>query len=127
MLLRQNLPLFETPQTKKQSANFIHDLTDSFFAFQGIIQLLTHKLDGADRQFQHLFAMRMRNELSGAVRWLHQDATMHQVQEETGRQGGSLLDWRFELRVRYLPTDLSDLYEKDKVTFGYYYDQVRIK
>ena len=33
-------------------------------------------------------------------------------------------EWRYELRVRYIPTDLKDLYEKDKVTFYYYYDQV---
>ena len=48
-------------------------------------------------------------------------------------------EWRYELRVRYLctvqvyssavqvryiPTDLQQLFEKDKVTFYYYYDQV---
>lgn len=33
-------------------------------------------------------------------------------------------EWRYELRVRYLPQNLNDLYEKDKVTFYYYYDQV---
>ena len=36
-------------------------------------------------------------------------------------------DWRFELRIRYLPTDLSDLYERDKTTFCCYYDQVRFQ
>ena len=35
-------------------------------------------------------------------------------------------EWKFELRVRYLPTDLTDLYDRDKVTFSCYYDQVRI-
>lgn len=35
-------------------------------------------------------------------------------------------EWRYELRVRYLPQNLNDLYEKDKVTFYYYYDQVII-
>ena len=28
------------------------------------------------------------------------------------------------LQVRYIPTDLQQLFEKDKVTFYYYYDQV---
>lgn len=32
---------------------------------------------------------------------------------------------RYELRIRYLPLNLNDLYEKDKVTFHYYYDQVK--
>ena len=30
----------------------------------------------------------------------------------------------FPLQVRYIPTDLQQLFEKDKVTFYYYYDQV---
>ena len=29
------------------------------------------------------------------------------------------------IRIRYLPTDLSDLYERDKTTFCCFYDQVR--
>lgn len=47
---------------------------------------------------------------------------MYQVQEQIAKLVPE--DWEFELRVRYLPTDLSDLYEKDKVTFCCYYDQV---
>ena len=33
-------------------------------------------------------------------------------------------DWKFELRIRYLPTDLREVYEKDKITFCNYFDQV---
>ena len=33
-------------------------------------------------------------------------------------------DWRFELRIRYLPLDLAEVYEKDPLTFSSYYDQV---
>ena len=33
---------------------------------------------------------------------------------------------RYELRVRYLPKSFHELYAKDKVTFYYLYDQVRI-
>ena len=29
-------------------------------------------------------------------------------------------------QVRYIPTDLQQLFEKDKVTFYYYYDQVHM-
>lgn len=35
-------------------------------------------------------------------------------------------EWRFELRVRYSPDDMEDLYEKDRFTYFFYYDQVRI-
>lgn len=33
---------------------------------------------------------------------------------------------RYELRVRYLPKNFSDLYLRDKVTFFYLYDQVTV-
>lgn len=33
-------------------------------------------------------------------------------------------EWRYDLRVRYLPTSLKELHDRDKVTFHYYYDQV---
>ena len=50
-------------------------------------------------------------------------------QTETSPSGNtsaypSIGEWRFELRVRYLPSDLTDLYDRDKVTFSCYYDQV---
>lgn len=34
-------------------------------------------------------------------------------------------EWRFELRVRYSPDDLEDLYENDRFTYFFYYDQVK--
>lgn len=33
-------------------------------------------------------------------------------------------DWRFELRIRYLPCDWSEVYDKDNLTFMTYYNQV---
>lgn len=35
-------------------------------------------------------------------------------------------EWRFELRVRYSPDDMEDLYERDRFTYFFYYDQVRM-
>ena len=87
---------------------------------KGIIQLLTCRLGGGERAFQRLYAMRMVHEESGENRWLHQDTAMYHVQERLAND-----PWRFELRVRYLPEDLTELYERDRVTFCYYYDQVR--
>ncbi len=90
---------------------------------QGIIHLLTQRLGDGERHFRHLFAMRMVCHATEEVRWLHQDTTMCQAAHEMRQRGSD--DWRLELRVRYLPTDLSDLYERDKTTFCCYYDQVR--
>lgn len=35
-----------------------------------------------------------------------------------------LTEWRFELRMRYFPTSIHDLLERDSVTFFFLYDQV---
>ncbi|KAK7791000.1 hypothetical protein R5R35_007897 [Gryllus longicercus] len=97
---------------------------------KGIIALLTSRLAEGPRAYQQLFAMRLRHAGTGAVHWLHQDTPMSAVQERFAGAGpgpgpGSGSDWRYELRVRYLPGDLRDVYDKDRVTFYYYYDQVR--
>ena len=42
------------------------------------------------------------------------------------KQEGGADRWRFELRVRYLPADLHQLYDKDRVTFHFYYQQVSL-
>lgn len=59
------------------------------------------------------------------MHWLHQDTTMYQVQEKYLKKH-PMCEWKFELRIRYVPTDLLDMHERDIVTFVYYYDQVKI-
>ncbi|KAL6447379.1 hypothetical protein ACFW04_001532 [Cataglyphis niger] len=91
---------------------------------KGIISLVTSRLAVGTRHYRNLYAMRLHHPGSGESYWLHQDITMYQVQEKYERKHPHC-EWRYELRVRYLPQNLNDLYEKDKVTFYYYYDQVR--
>ncbi|XP_020291296.1 focal adhesion kinase 1 isoform X2 [Pseudomyrmex gracilis] len=91
---------------------------------KGIISLVTSRLAVGTRHYRNLYAMRLHHPGSGESYWLHQDTTMYQVQEKYERKHPHC-EWRYELRVRYLPQNLNDLYEKDKVTFYYYYDQVR--
>ncbi len=58
--------------------------------------------------------------------WLHKDLTMFHVQKsmQTSNSTGELGDWRFELRIRYLPHDWSEVYEQDHLTFMCYYHQI---
>ncbi|XP_060821683.1 focal adhesion kinase 1 isoform X5 [Bombus pascuorum] len=91
---------------------------------RGIISLVTSRLSVGTRHYRNLYAMRLHHPGSGESYWLHQDTTMYQVQEKYEKKHPHC-EWRYELRVRYLPQNLNDLYEKDKVTFYYYYDQVR--
>ena len=98
------------------------------FDLQGIVHLLTSKKSNDFRSFQHLYGMRMINTLSGEEAWLHQDTTMFQVQEcirqlqeKSSEPGG---EWKFELRIRYLPLEWAEVYETDNLTFMSYYNQV---
>lgn len=51
---------------------------------------------------------------------------MAQVQEKYSKKCTALNDWRYELRIRYIPSNMLELFEKDNVTFHFFYDQVRI-
>ncbi|XP_071744242.1 focal adhesion kinase 1 isoform X4 [Lepeophtheirus salmonis] len=92
---------------------------------KGIIQLLMSRLSDDEKAYTHLYAMRLMNAEFREPIWLHQDMTLSQVKANYFDKMNSK-DWVFELRIRYLPTDLSDLYDRDKITFSYYYDQVRL-
>ncbi|XP_059485924.1 focal adhesion kinase 1 isoform X2 [Neocloeon triangulifer] len=97
---------------------------DDAIDVKGIISLVTNRLANGRRAFEHLYAMRLKHAPTGKIYWLHQDTTMYQVQEKYERKHPTS-EWRYELRVRYLPKKMSDLWEQDKVTFNYYYDQIR--
>ncbi|RZF42277.1 hypothetical protein LSTR_LSTR003895 [Laodelphax striatellus] len=89
-----------------------------------IIQLVTSRFASSPREFQRCYAMRLSHS-SGQVHWLQQDNTMFQVKERFEKEHSPITDWRFELRVRYVPNNLITLYDRDRVTFHFYYDQVR--
>ncbi|XP_068893109.1 focal adhesion kinase 1 isoform X8 [Tenebrio molitor] len=91
---------------------------------KGIISTVTERLSIGERYYTGLYAMRLCRPSTGEVHWLHQDLTMKQVQEKyLAKHPNS--EWRYDLRIRYLPTSLQDLCDKDKVTFHYYHDQLK--
>ncbi|CAG9813532.1 unnamed protein product [Phaedon cochleariae] len=91
---------------------------------KAIIQTVTDRLSTGERYYNGLYAMRLSRLHSSEVHWLHQDTTMQQVNEKYLKKHPNS-EWRYDLRIRYLPTSLKELYEKDVVTFHYYYDQVK--
>ncbi|XP_053394577.1 focal adhesion kinase 1-like isoform X6 [Mercenaria mercenaria] len=89
-----------------------------------IIKLVVGRLAAGDRYFAKCFALKLVHTNSRECYWLHNNLTMYQVKQkyEASRPPD---EWRYELRVRYLPKSFQELYSKDKVTFYYLYDQVR--
>lgn len=91
---------------------------------RGITSLMVDRLAAGKRAFKSSYGMRLVHKKTEERRWLHPDLTMAEVQQKH-LNGDDSDQWRFELRVRYLPKSLAELYERDRVTFYYFYDQVR--
>ncbi|XP_026813489.1 focal adhesion kinase 1 isoform X1 [Rhopalosiphum maidis] len=91
---------------------------------KGIISLVTGRLANGCPQYQGVYGLQLYHPLSGEVHWLHQDCTMSEIYNKYDEQY-PMSEWRFELRVRYSPDDMEDLYERDRFTYFFYYDQVR--
>ncbi|KAL5016947.1 hypothetical protein ScPMuIL_006536 [Solemya velum] len=90
-----------------------------------IIKLVVGRLAAGDRHFSKCFALKLVH-ATGICEtyWLHNNMTMYQVRQKY-ESAHPPDEWRYELRVRYLPQNFQELYAKDKVTFYYLYDQVR--
>lgn len=91
---------------------------------KGIISLVTGRLANGCLQYQGVYGLQLYHPLSGEVHWLHQDCTMSEIYHKYDEQY-PMSEWRFELRVRYSPDDMEDLYDRDRFTYFFYYDQVR--
>ncbi|XP_022914028.2 focal adhesion kinase 1 isoform X8 [Onthophagus taurus] len=89
-----------------------------------MIALITERLSNTDRYYKNLYSMRLVHTTTGETHWLLQDTTMGQIQNRYLHKH-PLSEWKFECRVRYLPTSLRELCEKDRITFYYFFDQVR--
>ncbi|XP_021343131.1 focal adhesion kinase 1-like isoform X2 [Mizuhopecten yessoensis] len=89
-----------------------------------IIKLVVGRLTAGERYFANCYALKLVNIQSKDSYWLHNNLSMYQVRQKYESAHPSD-EWRYELRVRYLPKSFQELYTKDKVTFYYLYDQVR--
>ncbi|XP_052744986.1 focal adhesion kinase 1 isoform X2 [Bicyclus anynana] len=87
---------------------------------RSVLRCLAARLAAGERVYASCYALRARRLTTGKIRWIHQDTP---VSELLAKWPAS--EWRLELRVRYLPANLRDLCDSDRVTFHYYYDQVR--
>ncbi|XP_056017629.1 focal adhesion kinase 1-like isoform X6 [Ostrea edulis] len=89
-----------------------------------IIKLVVGRLAAGERYYAKCYALKLVHVQSKESYWLHNNLSMYQVRQKY-ESSHPPEEWRYELRVRYLPKNFSDLYLRDKVTFFYLYDQVR--
>ncbi|XP_072170452.1 focal adhesion kinase 1-like isoform X2 [Diadema setosum] len=91
---------------------------------KNVIHAMVSKMARGERAFESSFAVRLQHTLSEECYWLHRDLTVGQVKKKYEAYHPAI-EWKYELRVRYLPKSYAELLEKDKVSFFYFYDQVR--
>ncbi|XP_072535595.1 focal adhesion kinase 1 isoform X3 [Salminus brasiliensis] len=70
------------------------------------------------------FGLRLSHLRTGKVHWLHPDMCVSQVRERY-EHSHPHDEWRYELRIRYLPKGFLNQFTEDQPTLNYFYHQVR--
>ncbi|KAM6945773.1 protein-tyrosine kinase 2-beta [Aplochiton taeniatus] len=75
-------------------------------------------------KYTHCYGLLLKHLKSSEVHWLHLDLT---VSELTLRYEQQHLEaeWRYDLRIRYIPSNFLEKFKEDKTTMIYFYQQVR--
>ncbi|XP_035892767.1 uncharacterized protein LOC118503516 isoform X4 [Anopheles stephensi] len=117
-----------------------------------IINLIVGWMSPGQKPNPQSYALRLRHMLTKEVLWMPPDTSMTQVmahifnpscsnadcpnvdkstiakrmqQKTSGAVGHANSVWKAELRVRYIPKNLKELYERDRTTCHFYFDQVK--
>uniref|UniRef100_A0A182WDM7 Focal adhesion kinase 1 n=1 Tax=Anopheles minimus TaxID=112268 RepID=A0A182WDM7_9DIPT len=117
-----------------------------------IINIIVGWLSPGQKPNPQSYALRLRHMLTKEVLWMPPDTSMSQVmahifnpscsnadcpnvdkstiakrmqQKTSGAVGHANSVWKAELRVRYIPKSLKELYERDRTTCHFYFDQVK--
>ncbi|CAN9498236.1 unnamed protein product [Ophioblennius macclurei] len=79
---------------------------------------------GPDIKHTLSYGLLLKHLKSSVIHWLHPDMT---VSELTQRYEQQYLEaeWRYDLRIRYIPIDFMEKFKDDKTTMLYFYQQVR--
>lgn len=115
-----------------------------------IISIIVCSISSGQITNSKYYALRLRHVLTKEIIWLPLDTSMLQViahianpicsnaecqgtkqlQQTNQHNSKTVLNhsnsvWRAELRVRYVPNNLSDLYDMERITCHFYFDQCR--
>ncbi|XP_007895462.1 protein tyrosine kinase 2aa isoform X5 [Callorhinchus milii] len=88
---------------------------------RGIIQKIVdcHKVKNVA-----CFGIRLSHVHSEEIHWLHPDMGVSHIREKF-EQNHPAEEWRYELRVRYLPKGFLNEFSEDKPTLNFFYQQVK--
>ncbi|ROL50942.1 Protein-tyrosine kinase 2-beta [Anabarilius grahami] len=107
------------------SKNFKLVKCDSSWQIKTIIQsILNSGRLGPNVQNPGCFGLRLKHLKSEELHWLHPDLTVGEV-EQRYESHHAEAEWRYDLRIRYIPVDFMKRLKEDRTFLLYFYQQVR--
>nr|XP_014053195.1 unnamed protein product [Salmo salar] len=78
---------------------------------------------GPNIQHSLCYGLLLKHLKSAEVHWLHPDLTVSELQLRYEQQHLEA-EWRYDLRIRYIPADFIEKFKEDRTTLLYFYQQV---
>ncbi|XP_047210982.1 protein-tyrosine kinase 2-beta-like isoform X2 [Girardinichthys multiradiatus] len=79
---------------------------------------------GPDIQHSLCYSLLLKHLKSSEMHWLHPDLTVTELTQRYEQQHIEA-EWRYDLRIRYIPSDFIETFKDDRTTMLYFYQQVR--
>ncbi|CAL8316199.1 unnamed protein product [Merluccius merluccius] len=70
------------------------------------------------------YGLLLKHLKSEELHWLHPDLTVGEV-EQRYEKNHAEAEWRYDLRIRYIPVNFLEKFNQDRTTLFYFYQQVR--
>uniref|UniRef100_A0A6Q2Z848 non-specific protein-tyrosine kinase n=1 Tax=Esox lucius TaxID=8010 RepID=A0A6Q2Z848_ESOLU len=107
------------------SPGLVFLLLSPLSVFQAIVQsILNSGRLGPNIQHQACYGLMLKHLKSDELHWLHPDLTVGEV-EQRYESHHNEAEWRYDLRVRYIPVNFLEKFKEDRTTLLYFYQQVR--
>nr|XP_046238284.1 protein-tyrosine kinase 2-beta-like isoform X2 [Scatophagus argus] len=79
---------------------------------------------GPDIKYRLCYGLLLKHLKSSVIHWLHPDLTVSELIHRYEQQHLEA-EWRYDLRIRYIPSDFMEKFKDDRTTMLYFYLQVR--
>uniref|UniRef100_A0AAY4B932 non-specific protein-tyrosine kinase n=1 Tax=Denticeps clupeoides TaxID=299321 RepID=A0AAY4B932_9TELE len=114
---------------EERSPGMIYVADENFllhtFTSTAIIQsILESERLGPNILYPECYGLLLKHLKSEEVHWLHPDLTVEEV-EQRYENLHMEAEWRYDLRIRYIPHNFIEKFKEDKTTLLYFYQQVR--
>ncbi|KAM3585603.1 uncharacterized protein V6R79_022360 [Siganus canaliculatus] len=79
---------------------------------------------GPDIIYNLCYGLLLKHLKSSEIHWLHPDMSVSELIQRYEQQHLEA-EWRYDLRIRYIPADFMEKFNEDRTTMLYFYQQVR--